>query len=92
MTRRRATCHAFGVKGTARIRVEVEVGTPAEGVLADWLRNWRRRGVRQDGKPTYPDQGASIVRWFHAPQAAVGDLELRLAGDRSAVVTRAPEE
>jgi hypothetical protein len=73
---------------SARIRVEVEAGAAAEGAIADWLRSWRRRGVRQDGKPAYPDQGASIVRWFHAPQAAVGDLELRLAGDRSAVVTR----
>lgn len=73
-----------------RIRVEVDVQTPAEQVLADWLRAWRRRGVRADGKPTYLHQGASAVRIFNGPQGAVADLERRLFGVPSAVVTRAP--
>jgi hypothetical protein len=75
-----------------RIRVEVDVHTPAERVLADWLRSWRRRGVGQDGKPTHVHQGASIVRRFHAPPAAVAELELRLAGVASATLTREPDE
>ena len=75
-----------------RIRVEVDAQTPAEQVLADWLRAWRRRGVRADGKPTYPLQGASVVRFFHAPPEAVADLERRLVGVPSGVVTRAPDQ
>lgn len=76
---------------TTRVRIEVETGTPAERELADWLRRWRRRGVRRDGKPSYPHQGASIVLVFHAPDEAVADLERRLANFASAVVTRVPD-
>ncbi len=70
------------------VRVEVEVGSAGERVLADWLRAWRRRGVRPQGKPTYPLQGAVTATSFHAPADAIADLELRLAGDRSAVIVR----
>ena len=71
----------------ATIRVEVDADTPAQRMLADWLRSWRRRGVRAGGKTTYSNQGASIVSQFHAPPAAVTDLQSRFAGVGSATVT-----
>ncbi|MDC0716672.1 hypothetical protein [Nannocystis bainbridge] len=77
---------------TTLVRVEVETGTSAERELAEWLRRWRRRGVRRDGKPSYPHQGASMVLVFHAPEAAIADLERGFAGSSSAVVTRVPAD
>jgi hypothetical protein len=74
---------------TIRIRVAVDTDSPAEAVVAAWLRSWRRRGVRADGKPDYPHQGAAKATIFHAPPEAVADLEQRLAATPSAALTRA---
>lgn len=75
-----------------RIRVEVDADSPAERVVAEWLRAWRRRDVRQSGKTLYPHQGASKVFVFTAPREAVEDLEMRLVGDRDATLVREPAE
>ena len=75
-----------------RIRVEVSADSPGEHVVAEWLRTWRRRGVRRRGKILYPHQGAFIVLDFGAPREAVEDLERRLTGARSATVVRDPSD
>ena len=74
-----------------RIRVEVDAGSAAEAALAEWLRSWRRRGVRRDGKTLYPNQGAAKATCFHAPEAAIADLLLRLVSAPSGSVTRLPD-
>ena len=76
-----------------RIRIEVDPASSGERVVADWLRSWRRHGVGPDSKQLYPNQGASITRYFHAPPEAVTDLELRLASVASyATFTREPSD
>lgn len=80
----------MATRRTLRIRVECDIDSPGEAVVARWLRGWRRRGVRADGKPDYPHQGASRAAIFHAPAEAVADLGQRLADTPSASVTRLP--
>lgn len=65
---------------SVRIRVEVDAGSPAERMVAEWLRAWRRRGAQRSGKTLYPHQGALKAFEFRAPREAVEDLERRLDG------------
>ena len=66
----------------ARFEIEIDDGVPAERVLADWLRDWRRRGARRHGKTLYVHQGASKKTTFDAPSEALVDLQRRLENAR----------
>jgi hypothetical protein len=68
------------MKQALAIEVEVEAGGAGERVLSEWLRAWRRRGVRAVGKALYRHQGAFVVRRFHASAPALADLRLRMQG------------
>lgn len=69
-----------------RMRVQVIADSAAERTVAEWMRGWRRRGVRRLGKTMYPWQGAEIAMDLSGPAAAFDELRARLRGHTSASV------
>jgi len=76
------------MKRLLSIEVEFDVDSAAERAVADWLRTWRRREVRSNGKARYPYQEVVKLLYFQAPAEAVADLEARLRGYPASAVRR----
>ena len=72
------------------IRLDVDTDSPAEEIVATWLRRWRRHDVRRHGKIEYLLQGATKRMHFRAPRAACNDLVASLAGSTDATIAIDP--
>lgn len=79
------------MKAALLIEVEVDADSAAERALTEWLRTWRRRGVRPSAQRRDLHQGAVLIFSFRAPAQAAAELDARLAG-RGAKIRRLPEK